>query len=123
MTAPWLHAEAYDMRVFNNVMHDTDEDGLGDNGGYNTLLEYNTLYRVGARSHLVEAVFGLRSCDGAQSECAARQAAGGWGTAAVGGEEPIPNRNVFVFNNLIVNGAGYQSRWQHLAHWHRHCGA
>ena len=115
MTPPWLHYEAYDVRVFNNIIHDTEGAGLGVNGGYNILLAYNTLYRVGARSHVLEVVFGLRTCDGGQSGCAARQAAGGWGATAIGGEEPIPNRNVFIYNNLIVNPAPYQSQWQHLA--------
>lgn len=115
MTSPWLHYETYDIRVYNNVIHDTDGAGLGVNGGYNILLAYNTLYRVGARSHVLEVVFGLRTCDGAVAGCAARQAAGGWGTTAVGAEEPIPNRSVFVLNNLIANPAPYQSQWQHLA--------
>jgi hypothetical protein len=103
------------VRVVNNIIHDTYGAGLGVNGGYNILLAYNTLYRVGARSHLLEFVFGLRTCDGDMSACAARLAAGGWGTTATGAEEPIPNRNIFVFNNLVVNPPGYQSQWQHFA--------
>ena len=44
-------------------------------------------------------------------------AAGGWGTAISGDEgvQPIPNRNVFVFNNLVCNPDGYQSAWSHFA--------
>jgi hypothetical protein len=114
MTAPWLHYEAYAVRVVNNIIHDTDGAGLGVNGGYNVLLAYNTLYRTGARSHLLEFVFGLRTCDGNTAACAANLAAGGWGTAVTGAEQPIPNRNVYVYNNLIANPEGYQSQWQHL---------
>lgn len=114
MTSPWLHYEAYDVRVYNNVIHDTGGAGLGVNGGYNILFAYNTLYRVGSRSHLLEFVFGGRTCDGDTRGCAVRSAAGGWGPAAVGPDEPIPNRNVFVFNNLVVNPDGYASQWQHL---------
>ena len=88
-------------------------------GGYQILLAYNTLYRVGQRSHLLEFGFGGRSCDGDSNlsgQCAANLAAGGWGTATVGdGGQPIPNREIYVYNNLIYNPAGYQSQWQHLA--------
>jgi len=119
MVAPWLHYEAYDLKVVNNVIHDTDGAGLGVNGGYDILFAYNTLYRVGARSHVLEFGFGGRSCDGDQAlagRCAANLAVGGWGTATVGGEaEPIPNRNIYVYNNLIYNPPSYHSQWQHLA--------
>ena len=117
MTAPWLHYEAYAIRVVNNVIHDTEGAGLGVNGGYQILMAYNTLYRVGARSHLLEAVFGLRSCDGDGPACAARLAQGGWGSAQIGsaGEQPIPNRDVIFANNVILNPADAPSQWQHLA--------
>ncbi|MBI5504618.1 MAG: DUF4215 domain-containing protein [Deltaproteobacteria bacterium] len=114
MTSPWLHYEAYDIRVVNNVIHDTDGAGLGVNGGYNILLAYNTLYRVGAVSHTMEFVFGARSCDGDTSRCSSLLAAGGWGTTS-GSGEPIPNRNVFAYNNVVYNPAPFQSQWQQLA--------
>lgn len=118
MVTPWLHYEAYDLKIVNNVIHDTDGAGLGVNGGYAILLAYNTLYRVGARSHVLEFVFGGRTCDGDATlagRCAQHLAAGGWGTATVGAAEPIPNRHIYVYNNLIYNPTGYQSQWQHLA--------
>lgn len=118
LVSPWLHYEAYAIKVVNNVIHDTDGAGLGVSGGYQILFAYNTLYRVGARSHLLEFGFGGRSCDGDSNlpgQCAAHLAAGGWGTATVGdGGQPIPNRQIYVYNNLIYNPAGYQSQWQHL---------
>lgn len=115
MTSPWLHYEAYDIKFVNNLVHDTVGAGVGVNGGYNILLAYNTLYRVGSRSHGMEFVFGGRSCDGDGPACAAHQSAGGWGPAAVGDEEPIPNKNVYVYNNLLYNPPGYRSQWQHFA--------
>ena len=116
MVSPWLHYEAYDVKFVNNVVHDTQGAGMGVNGGYNILLAYNTLYRVGANSHLLEVAFGSRSCDGDAPACAANLSAGGWGTTVLGAEgEPIPNRNVFIYNNIIYNPAGYQSGWQHFA--------
>lgn len=117
MEAPWLHYEAYGVRVINNVIHHTEGAGLGVNGGYQILMAYNTLYHVGERSHLVEVVFGGRSCDAAADGCAQRLAVGGWGTAAIGSEnaQPIPNQNVFIVNNLIVNPDHVRSGWQHFA--------
>lgn len=115
MTTPWLHYEAYDIKFINNVVHDTEGAGFGVNGGYDILLAYNTLYRVGSRSHGLEFVFGGRSCDGDAGRCAANRSLGGWGPSTVGDEEPIPNRNIFVYNNILDNPAGFRSEWQHFA--------
>ncbi len=123
MVAPWLHYEAYDMKIVNNVIHDCDGAGLGVNGGYNILMAHNTLYRVGRRSHVAEFVFGGRACDGQPGDsgrepCTENLQAGGWGlSAAYTGDDyaRIPNRNVFFYNNLIYNPPGYQSQWQQLA--------
>lgn len=115
MVFPWLHYESSDVKFINNVIHDIEGAGMGVNGGYNVLLAHNTLYRVGRRAHALEAVFGLRSCDGDTARCAAYLSAGGWGTATPGAEEPIPNRNVYVYNNIICNPAGFQSADSHLA--------
>ncbi len=111
MVPPWLHYEAENIKVVNNVIHDTQGAGLGVNGGYNVLLAYNTLVRVGARSHALEVVYGIRSCDGGPDDplhhlCEEYLARGGWGTTASsdGTNEPqISNRNVFIFNNIIYN--------------------
>ena len=115
MVSPWLHYEAYDIKFINNVVHDTQGAGFGVNGGYNILMAYNTLYRVGSRSHVIEVGFGSRSCDGNQAACRAAIAQGGWGTAVVGGDEPIPNRNVFIYDNVVYNPDGYASQWQQFA--------
>ncbi len=115
MTSPWLHYEAYDIKFVNNVIHDTEGAAFGVNGGYNILLAHNTAYRIGTRSHLFEAVYGARSCDGNVNQCSSNLLAGGWGTATTGQEgEPIPNKNVFVYNNIFYNPAGVQSGFQHL---------
>ncbi|HEY0139890.1 MAG TPA: right-handed parallel beta-helix repeat-containing protein [Thermoanaerobaculia bacterium] len=122
MTPPWLHYEAYDVRVVNNHIHETEGAGLGVNGGYNILLAHNTLERVGTRSHLVEIVHGGRSCDGEAGEptrarCAEYLAMGGWGNTLLSDGENytrIPNRNVFVYNNLIVNPEGVRAS-QHFS--------
>jgi hypothetical protein len=115
MVSPWLQYEAYDIKFINNVVHDTQGAGFGVNGGYNILMAYNTLYRVGSRSHVIEVGFGSRSCDGNQAACRSYLAQGGWGTAVVGGDEPIPNRNVFIYDNVVSNPDGYASQWQQFA--------
>ena len=118
MTAPYLHYEAYGITVVGNLIHDTEGAGLGVNGGYNVLMAFNTMYRVGARSHAVEFVQGSRSCDAADAgestaPCAARRALGGWGTTTSGGQY-IPNRHVYFQNNVVANPPGYASRWSHF---------
>jgi hypothetical protein len=114
MTPPWLHYEAYDIKIANNFIHDTEGAGLGVNGGYNILMAHNTLVRVGERSHVIEVVHGMRGCDGDPVACESNRLAGGWGTT---GEEfqYIPNRNVYIYNNVVFNPPPYQSQWQHFA--------
>ena len=122
MVSPWLHYEAYDVAVVNNVVHDTQGAGLGVNGGFHVLIAHNTLYRVGSRSHLLEFVPGGRSCDGrpgdeGRERCSEYLRAGGWGTTRVDDGSNfvrIPNRHVYVMNNLILNPDGASTRWQHL---------
>jgi len=117
MTPPWIHYEAYDIKVVNNVLHDTEGAGLGVNGGYDILLAYNTLHRVGTRSHMLEVTYGARSCDGAPGDegrerCRQYLDLGGWGTTVVDDGTNyvrIPNRNVFVYNNLLYNPPGFIS--------------
>jgi hypothetical protein len=122
MVSPWLHYEAYDLKFTNNLIHDVDGAAFGVNGGYNILMAYNTAYRVGTRSHLFEAVFGSRSCDGqpgddGRERCSQYLADGGWGTTVVDDGNNgvrIPNRNVYVYNNIFYNPPGVQSGFQHF---------
>jgi hypothetical protein len=79
-------------------------------------MSYNTLYHVGTRSHVVEFVFGERSCDGNNSACSNRVALGAWGpTSNSIDPQYIPNQNIFFYNNLVFNPEGVESQWQHLA--------
>ncbi len=103
MTPPWLHYEAYDIRVINNIIHDTEGAGLGVNGGYNILMAHNTLYHVGQRDHVIEVVFGSRSCDGDTAACAHNQSLGGWGPSGTATEVFIGNKHVFIFDNIVDN--------------------
>jgi hypothetical protein len=115
MVAPWLHYEAYDIAFTNNLIRDVEGAGMGVNGGFNILLAHNTLVNVGRRSHVIEVVHGLRSCDGDTATCAAHLALGGWGTATAGREEPIPNKNVVIVNNVVFNPEAAGSQWEQFA--------
>ena len=116
MTAPWVRYEAYDIAIRSNVIHDIEGAGIGVNGGYDVVVAHNTMQRVGERDHVIEIVFGERSCDGNAPACAARIATGGWGPPAPGGDPvPIGNRGVRVANNLVVNPPPYRSQYTHFA--------
>jgi len=120
MSAPFIQYDAYDIKFLNNFIHDTQGAGIGVQGGYNILMAYNVMVRVGARSHVMEFGFGSRSCDGQGTEegrerCDQYTAAGGWGNNAPADGSNfvrIPNRNVYVYNNVVYNPAGYQSAYQ-----------
>ena len=128
MQTPWLHYEAYDIRVVNNLLHDIHGVGLSVSGGYNILMAYNTLYRVGMEDAsgrpwaLAQLIHGTRGCyaaeefageNGTQARCQQLLNQGGWGTAALGEEnsgEWIPNRNIYIMNNLFYNPSGATTR-------------
>ncbi|MDO9357005.1 MAG: right-handed parallel beta-helix repeat-containing protein [Solirubrobacteraceae bacterium] len=114
MQAPWIQYEAYDVRVWNNRISDTAGAGLGANGAYDALFAHNTLLRVGSRSHALEVVFGLRSCDGqpgdeGRERCGQLIGQGAWGTTRVDDGDNavrIPNKHVWFYDNIVVKAAG-----------------
>jgi NADPH:quinone reductase-like Zn-dependent oxidoreductase len=61
---------------------------------------------------VIEVAFGSRTCDGDVAACQARLAQGGWGTTTIGGDEPIPTRNVSIIDNVLLNPDGSASQWQ-----------
>jgi hypothetical protein len=119
MVSPWLHYEAYDLKFVNNVVHDTQNAGMAVLGGYNILMAYNTLYRIGIDNTVGAALLlvgrGSRGCDGNAAACRSRRDAGGWGPVSVGdGGEWIPNRNVYVYSNIFYNPAPARTMWSHF---------
>ncbi len=116
LTAPWIHHQASNIRFVNNVVRDCDGAGFGVNGGRNILFAYNTLYRVGARSHGIEVTFGNNSLDGAAEAPIAQTYLewGGWTHTSTSGDQRIPNQNVYIYNNILYNPPPYQSEWQHF---------
>jgi hypothetical protein len=117
MQSPWLQFEANYIKIVNNIIYNITGAALGVNGGYNILVAHNTAYRVGTRSHLLEVVFGERSCDGDTTTCAQYQAAQGWGPTATGSDnnQYIGNSGVLIYNNVFYNPAGISSGSQHFA--------
>lgn len=122
MVPPWQQYEAYDISFTNNLVHDTFGAGVGVQGGHNILIAYNTFVRVGERSHGMEFTFGLRTCDGlpgdeGRERCADYAQKGAWGNSDIPdgvNDVRIPNRNVYVYNNVLYNPAPYQSADQHF---------
>jgi hypothetical protein len=131
MRWPWLQYESYDVKIINNVMHDIRGAGLSVAGSFNVLMAYNTLYNVGQDDEsgrpwpLLQVIHGSRVCvpaeefgaeSGTRVRCQQQLDAGGWGTAEPGDEnggEWIPNRNVYVYNNLFYN-PGSGTRYVHF---------
>ena len=112
MVAPWLTYEATGITFRNNLVRDVQGAGFGVNGGSEIVIANNVVYRAGSRSHMIEVAFGSRTCDGDVAACQARLAQGGWGTTTIGGDEPIPNRNVSIIDNVLLNPDGSASQWQ-----------
>ncbi|NUM43177.1 MAG: right-handed parallel beta-helix repeat-containing protein [Anaerolineales bacterium] len=125
MRAPWVHYEAYDIKFINNILHDIEGVSLSVMGGYNILFAYNTLYHVGYDDDpgyaLLQTVHGERGCNPTDeipdpvAVCNDLIAQGGWGPDHETENLPvIPNRNIYIYNNLIYNPAPAQTLWAHL---------
>jgi hypothetical protein len=113
MVPPYLRYESYDIRVINNYIHDVWGAGLGVYGSYHIEMSYNTLYKVGERSHAIEILLGGRECDGDTAKCARLNRMGGWGWDSNDSIE-IPNKGVYIANNIIDNPAPYKTQWQQI---------
>ncbi|QQR79494.1 MAG: right-handed parallel beta-helix repeat-containing protein [Deltaproteobacteria bacterium] len=119
MVAPWLFYETMDVKIINNVIHDTHGAGLGVAGGYNTLLAYNTLYKVGddlheyGRAQAFDIVHGGRECDhdgDLLGYCNTNLSQGGWGQPfSSSSEVHIPSKNIFIYNNIVYNPDTYNT--------------
>ncbi len=114
MVSPWLHYEAYDIKVVNNVIHDAG-GGLAVFGGYNILEAWNTCYRVGSLRDTLAVGLGGRGWGHAGGEIIddyLRQ--GGWCNPEGSCQFNIPNRNVAMCNNVVLNPDGFESRFAHI---------
>ncbi len=120
MRSPWYQYEAYDIKFVNNLLHDLPGVALSVSGGYNILFAYNTVYRAAGDTAsgytLVQTVLGERGCNATDELpnplpiCRSSLAAGAWGPQILSDNQPgIPNRSVYIYDNLIYNPAGIQS--------------
>lgn len=119
MTPPWLHYEVYDLKMINNVVCRTRNAGAAVRGGYNVLIAHNTFYKTGLDHErggpLLLLSPGERSCDGNSAECTKRHTQGGWGPVAPGSAgECIPDRNVYIYNNIFYNPRDCATKWSHF---------
>ena len=114
MVPPWLHYEAYDIKIVNNIIHDAG-GGLAVLGGYNILVAWNTCYRVGtSRDTIVVGLGGRGPSSWSPARRAQYHAMGGWCQGQIAQGYNIPNRNVQIRNNVILNPDGFESRFAHL---------
>ena len=104
MVKPWIHYEAYDIKFVNNVIHDVGGPAIAIQGGYNCLVAYNTCYRTGRWTSPITVGYGGRGTGSGQWDKACEESlkAGGWCNPK-GFDNNIPSKNVYVFNNLVVN--------------------
>jgi hypothetical protein len=122
MERPWLHYEAVGVLVQGNTVTETQGAAFAVQGGFNVLIRNNVARRVGSRSHVLEALYGSRSCDGrpgdeGRERCSEYLAEGGWGTAAIDDGTNyvrIGNRHVYFIGNVVLNPWPFRSAWQHL---------
>jgi len=108
MVTPWLHYEVYDTKFINNIVHNVQNAGIAARGAYNVLFAHNTFYKVGqdqgSGSGLILCSPGGRVCQGDLDICLTLHNLGGWGQTTIGDEsECIPNRNVFIYDNVFYN--------------------
>lgn len=119
LTAPWVHYEIYDARVVNNLIHDIVNTPVSVGGGYNVLIAWNTFYHIAFdetnAAPLFQAIHGSRSCDN-DSLCTDYLALGGWGADSITRQPaPIPNRNIYLYNNIFYNPLPTQTLVSHVA--------
>ncbi|MBI5640043.1 MAG: right-handed parallel beta-helix repeat-containing protein [Nitrospirae bacterium] len=125
MTSPWIHYDAYDIRFINNILRDIPGVGLSVAGGYAILFAHNTLYRVGVSASngygLLHVIHGERNCTATDelpdpvAQCAAHIGAGGWGPNFLTDSVAIvPNRKVYVYNNIFYNPPPAQTLYSHF---------
>lgn len=124
MRSPWLHHEAYDVKLVNNVFHDLPGVPLSVAGAFNVVFAHNTLYRVATSPDghpLFQIVQGERNCTATDElpdpapVCQAHADEGGWGPVVLAEGVPvIPARNVWLYNNLFYNPPGSQTAYAHF---------
>ena len=115
MTSPWLHYEAYEIRVHDNVDPPTPRARGSASTAATTSCSRTTRSTGSARGRTRSSSSSARAAATADRATRAASgapqhlAAGGWGTTVVDDGDNsvrIPNRNVLVYNNLVYNPSG-----------------
>jgi parallel beta helix pectate lyase-like protein len=122
LVPPYFHYEVYDVKFVNNVMHDIRGTGIAVSGGYNILLAYNTFYKVAYSQAPTYGIltlgYGIRVCnDPTGASCKQMTDQGAWGASTPQDASisyVIPNRNVFIYNNIFYNPAPLQTTYGHF---------
>lgn len=106
MVGPWWHYEAYAIQFLNNLVYDIQGTSIGVAGGFQVLIAHNTVYNAGWDAQMIDVGYGLRRCSAA-AVCTnlVADVNGAW--ANTWPDEPgvpmIPNRHVYVYNNILFN--------------------
>lgn len=121
-TTPWLHYDVYDIRVDNNTFEHCKKEAFIASGCYDVLVAFNTFYDCGASAdNLFVAGLGRRTCASDKSTCSDLISAGAWGTLHSYTTDDdaawIPNKHLFIYNNLFYNPAGMQTAYAELGVW------
>jgi len=126
--APWLQYDTYDIKFINNLLRNLSGVGMSVAGGYNILLAHNTLYQVATSTEpgyaLIDVIRAGRGCNATDEQpnplpaCQDAIAAGGWGpNFETDNQDVIPNRNVYIYNNIFYNPAPARTRDTHFNIW------
>jgi Right handed beta helix region len=118
---PYLHYEVYDIKFINNVVHDIPGTAIAVMGGYNVLLAYNTLYKIAYSQAPTYGIltlgYGIRICNDPNGSCKKMTDQGAWGASVPQDASisyVIPNRNVYIYNNVLYNPAPQQTTYGHF---------
>ncbi len=119
MVMPWVHYDTYDVKSFNNIIDHTLSAGFSCCGGYNILFAHNTLYQTGLNNSLITLNLARRACSIDKQTCQQRLDSGAWGTVyydfADSDSAPIPNKNIFIYNNIFSNTADSATASSHFS--------
>ncbi len=112
LVPPWLHYEAYEIKMVNNVVRDCGS-GCCVGGGYNIVIAFNTCVRVGSNRDAMLVTLGAHVWVKEAAEvCERYYKLGGW--CPPDGETFIPNRNIQICNNVVFNPDGFESKFAHF---------
>ncbi|MEI8135333.1 MAG: right-handed parallel beta-helix repeat-containing protein [bacterium] len=119
MVIPWVHYNSYDVKCYNNIIHHTLGAGFYCGGGFNILFAFNTLYQTGLRSSLLYLTQARRGRAVDPDIAQEYLDSGAWGTTYrdLGDDSssaPIPNKNIFIYNNIFVNTSDSTTLHPHL---------